>query len=324
MWNVIGQDRTVEALQRSLAAGRLSHALLLTGPARIGKTTLALELAKAVECTGEHPPCQVCVHCRQIQAGSHPDVAVIEAAEGRESIVIEQVRELRDAAALRPFQGRAKVYIIAGAAALTAQAADALLKTLEEPQPQVRLILTAIDADALPATIVSRCRVEALAPIDASAIAAALGRAGAEEPDAQRIARLARGSIGWALEARARPALIAAQEETIARLARLWDLDVTKRLRLAETLAADRRDRSATRRHLELLVLLARDLLLLACGRPAAVAAAEDLERLRTQAARLGFGRIVAYLERLRVTMERVDQNVDPRLALEALLLNLP
>src|SRR5437660_6240020 len=105
MWNVIGHERTVASLQRAIAAGRLPHALLLTGPAGIGKTTLALELAKTLECTGGEPPCQTCLHCRQITSGSHPDVVVVEAAEGKNSIVIEQVRDLRVAAALRPFQG---------------------------------------------------------------------------------------------------------------------------------------------------------------------------------------------------------------------------
>jgi hypothetical protein len=93
---------------------------------------------------------------------------------------------------------------------------------------------------------------------------------------------------------------------------------------LAETLTADRKDRSALRRQLELLVLIARDLLLLSTGRPAALVIGDEQNRLRAQAARIGFSRIITYLDRLRLTMDRVDQNVDPRLALEALFLNLP
>jgi DNA polymerase-3 subunit delta' len=324
MWTVIGHERTVTSLQRAIGTDRLPHALVFTGPSGIGKTTLALELAKALECTGANPPCQACVHCRQIASGSHPDVAVIEPPEGKTSIVIEQVRDLRDAAALRPFQGRVKVYVISGAEALTAQAADALLKTLEEPQPQVRLILTAVDLDGLPATIVSRCRVEPLGPVDAPAIAAALRREGMDGAEAERVSRLARGSIGWAFQALARPALVSTQEDAISRLTGLWDYDVAERLRLAETLTADRKDRSALRRQLELLVLIARDLLLLSTGRPAALVIGDEQNRLRAQAARIGFSRIITYLDRLRLTMDRVDQNVDPRLALEALFLNLP
>jgi DNA polymerase-3 subunit delta' len=181
-----------------------------------------------------------------------------------------------------------------------------------------------VDADGLPATVVSRCRIEPLGSVDSEGIAAELERQGMVTEEARRIARLARGNIGWALEARTRPAMVTAREESITSLARLWDLDPGERLRLAESLTADRKDRSALRRNLELLVLLGRDLLLLAAGRPAALVIEEDLERVRAQAERLGVSRIVAYLERLRVTMDRVDQNVDPRLALEALLLNLP
>jgi DNA polymerase-3 subunit delta' len=324
MWEIIGHERAVEALRRDVASDTVPHALLLTGPAGIGKTRLALELAKALNCTGAEPPCQRCLHCRQIESGSHPDVTVVEQLEGKHNIGIEQIRDLREAASLRPFQGRTKVYIVAGAEALTLNAADALLKTLEEPQPQVKLVLTAMDAEALPTTVVSRCRHLALQSVEASCIAAALLERGQEQAPVERLARLAQGNVGWALQAARQPKLAAQQEETVARLSEVLDLSLDARLRLAEQLASDRKDRSAIRRHLELLLLLARDLLLMSQGLPPQLASGQQQEALARQARRFSLAQIHAYIRSLRVAMERIDQNVDPRLTLEALLVNLP
>jgi DNA polymerase-3 subunit delta' len=324
MWDIIGQERAVDALSRAIAGGRLPHALLFTGPNGVGKTRLALELARALNCTGTEPPCGVCLHCRQIQAGSHPDVTVVERPEDKDSITIQQVRELREVASLRPFQASHKVYIIAGAEALTAQAADALLKTLEEPQPQLTLVLTAAEDDALPGTIVSRCRVIALQPVETPTIVALLERNGVDGSTAARIARLARGSVGWALEAARQPKTLKQREEMVARLAGILDLDLEERLRLVETLTGDKKERAAVRRTVEIMVLLARDLLLISQGVPPRLSSGAERARLEGQAARLDLRQIHAYLRGLQTAMRRIDQNVDPRLALEALLVAAP
>lgn len=324
MWNVVGHEQAVGALGRLLASGRLPHALLLTGPCGVGKTRLALELAKALNCTGADPPCQVCIHCRQIEAGSHPDVSVVERVEGKDSITIQQVRELRESASLRPFQGRTKVYVLTEAEALTPQAADALLKTLEEPQSRVVIVLTAIQADAVPATVVSRCRTMPLQRVPAATILQALRGAGAEPKEAERVARLACGNVGWAMNALKGPRTVTQQEELVARLAGVLDMSLDARLELAESLVADRKDRLSVRRSLEVLTLIARDLLLLAHGLPADLVAGADREILTDQSRRYSTAHIHEYLQRVRLTMARIDQNVDPRLALEALMVNLP
>lgn len=321
MWNVIGHERAVSALQRALETDRLPHALLFTGPDGAGKTHLALELARALNCVGEDPPCGSCVHCHQIEIGTHPDVSVIERVDGKENILIGQVRELRDVASLRPFQGRRKVYIISGAESLTDQAADALLKTLEEPQPQLTMILTASEAEGLPATVVSRCRVIALQPVETEVIAAALRSAGQDEAAAERLARLSRGSVGWALRAAKQPKLATQQQELAARLADLPSLDVDGRLRLIESLT-DKKDRAAVRRSVELMMVLSRDLLFIAEGLPPRFLLPEDTARFSRQAEGLNVRAIHAQMAALKAAMKRIDQNVDPRLALEAALIS--
>ncbi|HEX8916991.1 MAG TPA: hypothetical protein VF898_00670, partial [Chloroflexota bacterium] len=267
---------------------------------------------------------QRCVHCRQIDAGSHPDVTVVERAEGKESIAILQVRELRDTASLRPFQGARKVYIIAGAEALTAPAADALLKTLEEPQRQVTIILLSPDATSLPETIVSRCRLMALQPVETERLADALASRSVSRDDAEKIARLAQGSVGWALRAAKQPKILEQQAESTARLSRVLDLGMEERLRLAEEMAADRKSRVSVRRSLEILLLLARDVLLLSQNQSPRFTPPELQETLEKQARRYRLEQISMYLDAIRTAMIRIDQNVDPRLVLEALFVRLP
>ncbi len=321
MWNVIGHKRAVSALQRALETNRLPHALLFTGPEGVGKTHLALELAKALNCAGEDRPCGSCIHCHQTEIDSHPDVSVVERADGKDSIVIGQVRELRDAASLRPFQGRRKVYIIAGAEGLTDQAADALLKTLEEPQPQLTMILTASEAEGLPATVVSRCRVIPLQQVETEVIAAALRAAGQDEASSARLARLSRGRVGWALRAARQPKLATQQQELAVRLADLWSLDVDGRLLLIESLT-DKKDRAAVRRSLELMMILTRDLLFITQGLPPWFMGTDEADLLRSRGAGLSLREIHGRMAALKAAMERIDQNVDPRLSLEAALIS--
>lgn len=320
MWDIIGQADTIATLEAAIATDKLPHALLLTGPAGVGKTKLARELAKALNCTGDGPPCQTCVHCRQIEGGSHPDVSIIERADGKESVQIAQVRALREAAALRPYQGKWKVYIIAGAEVLTLQAADALLKTLEEPQPQVTMVLTAVEAESLPATVLSRCRVLPLQPVNDDVLRAALEQRGSETAEARQLARLARGNVGWALQAGKQPKIAAQRREMLERLGAVPDMDLDARLQLVESLTSDRKDRSSVRRQVELLLLLARDLLLVKGGLPPRTALDEQQEVLRRQAERLSISELSSYVQAIRRAMIRIDANVDPRLALEAAL----
>jgi DNA polymerase-3 subunit delta' len=320
MWDIIGQTEAVATLTAAIAADKLPHALLFTGSAGIGKTKLARELAKALNCTGEGPPCQTCIHCRQIEGGNHPDVSITERADGKESVQIAQVRALREAAALRPYQAKWKVYIIAGAEVLTLQAADALLKTLEEPQPQVTMVLTSVEADALPATVLSRCRIVPLHPVNDGDLAAALVTRGIADDEARMAARLARGNVGWALQAGKQPKIVVQRREMLERLGMVPDMDIDARLQLVEAITSDRRDRSSVRRQVELLLLLARDLLLIKGGLPPRTALDEQDDALRRQAERYSLTEISAYVQAIRRAMIRIDANVDPRLALEAAL----
>lgn len=154
---VVGQEKTVKALQNALQQGRVSHAYLFSGPRGTGKTSIAKIVARAVNCS--HPeegePCNQCPSCADILQGNFMDVIEIDAASNRG---IDEIRDLREKVRMLPAQGKKKVYIIDEVHMLTTEAFNALLKTLEEPPDSVIFILATTELQKIPATILSRCQ----------------------------------------------------------------------------------------------------------------------------------------------------------------------
>ena len=171
MWQVIGQEWAVSLLKHSLESDVLSHAYLFIGPQHVGKMTLAINLAQALNCGTDNKPCLECDSCRKIAAGSHSDVQVLGLAQDEEEnteaklIHTEQVKDMLHSASLPPFEGSNKVFIIDGAELLSTEAANRLLKTLEEPEAYVTFILLTTDENRLLKTVVSRCQRIELPPM---------------------------------------------------------------------------------------------------------------------------------------------------------------
>lgn len=200
-----GHERPLHLVRGALRAGRLPHALLFAGPDGVGKRAAALELAKAVNCAGpgggpaaEAPDdaCDACRPCRMADRGAHPDILVI-APEGR-SLKIDQVRELERHATLTPYAGRRRVALVDGAEAMTPQAQNAFLKTLEEPPGGAVLILISAAPTALLPTIRSRCQEVRFGPLPDAVVVDLLAAEGWDPEDAGRAAALAGGSAGQA------------------------------------------------------------------------------------------------------------------------------
>jgi DNA polymerase III delta' subunit len=227
--------------------GGMPHAVLVSGPGGVGKTTFAEDVAAALLCVNEDPavrPCRTCRACRALEHGNHPDVHrlaptgagwVIPIGGRDERGVRDLVRDL----ALLPVEGGARVAIIAAADRMTEDAQTALLKTLEEPPGGTVLLLTATDEERLLPTIRSRCVRIRLGPVARHDVEAILQDAGlAEAPMAARLARLAAGRPGDAVALARAPESLTIRSEVGRTLLDLASASRTDRLRIARDLLA--------------------------------------------------------------------------------------
>jgi len=227
---------------------RVPHAILVSGPASVGKTTLALDLAAALLCDAADPkarPCRSCAACRRVASGNHPDVHRLRPSGPGLQIRIgggeegPGVRELISELALLPAEGRARIGIVEAAHRMNESAQNALLTTLEEPPDATVIVLCADDEDRLLPTIRSRCARIRLGPVGVVPIEELLGERGvAEPPAAARLARLSGGRPGFALALASRPEAVRSREELMRRLVDLAAAGPADRLVAAPSLLA--------------------------------------------------------------------------------------
>jgi DNA polymerase-3 subunit delta' len=320
-WQTIGHEWAVELLQRSLETDRVAHAYLFSGPPQIGKTRLALDLAQALNCEQPEPPCGHCPTCLKIERGTHPDVRLIEGEGAGGSIKIAQVRQLQREAVLSPYEGHYRIFVLCRMDLATLEAANSLLKTLEEPPAQVVLILTAVQAEQLPSTVISRCQRLDLRPLARHIVEASLREKEIPISQAQLLARLAGGRLGWAFRASQDAAVLNRRQEVLAQLIQMLSADRVERLSFAWKTS---RDPLASRALIELWTTWWRDLLLVCSqgeGPIVNVDRADELQGLASQSTTI---QAWAILNALQAATAQLEANVNARLALESLLLKLP
>jgi DNA polymerase-3 subunit delta' len=320
MNNIAGHETAVQQLRRAALVGQPAQAYLFTGPPAIGKRTLAAAFARMLNCTGENPPCGTCRACRLIVDDRHPDVRTIQTDNNL--IKIDQIRELQRSASLAPVEARWRVFLLPNVERATREAANSLLKTLEEPPAHVVLLLTATDARALLPTVVSRCRVVPLRPLAIDRVQTVLEDRWHVEPErAALLARLSGGRVGWAVAALEDSAILDRRQAEIGTLASVAGAGRVDRLDMAYRLSRDEKHLAET---LALWLSWWRDLMLVKTGTVQAVTNADHLPTLQSQAAGYALQQIAGTIHAIQQTIRQIDANVNTRLALEVLLLNMP
>lgn len=337
MWDIYGHEWAIEQLRSNIRSNRVAHAYLFAGPPGIGKSLLALRMAQALNCERQMgDPCLQCRACRRIEHGSHPDVRVAgmatqaaaakaDEAVRQKELKIATIREWQHDIALRPYEAAWRVLILHDAERLSEEAANAMLKTLEEPPDYATLLLVAHSSELLP-TIVSRCRVLRLRPLPREQVAAALQARGATPELATELAAWSGGRIGWAISVLVDPAAQAARREQLAELIGLAEQDLSVGLRWAEQRAKEYRagEQETALAWLELWQSWWRDVVYVAAGCDEAVTNVDRRAELAAVARRVTPATALAFLQQIIAAAQQLRENVNPQLALEHLVLHLP
>ena len=315
---ILGHKKQAEIIKKALDSNTLPHAYLFAGIGGIGKRRMALKLAAALQCNDlESRPCGTCAGCRKIKEGNHPDLIELE-ADGK-FIKIEQIRGLQKRLGLKPFEGKATICIIDGAEKMNQAAANALLKTLEEPSQDTYLILLTGNIRQVIPTIISRCRKLGFNPLSSDDIYSILIKdKSIDEKDALAAARISEGSIGKAIE------LIenfdAKEREDMFKLV-IDFKNVDEIFSISEKFA--KKDGAAKLNDfIDMLKFFLRDLLLFKSGikKDKLLNIASD-EILKKGAGSFSASALIEIFETVAKTETAIKMNVNKRLALEHMLL---
>ena len=320
--SLIGNDVIKKLLTRAISENRIAHALLFAGPRGVGKYQFAMALAQALNCdrpTGGDA-CGECVPCRKIAANEHLDVETFK-PDGQ-FIKIEPMRDLAEKAQYRPYEGRRRVYIIDEADRLNPQAANSILKTLEEPPECTAVVLVTSKPYSLLETIRSRCQMLNFAPLGREEMEAVLRESNKlSAEDVSLVARLAQGSIG-----RAREIDVEGYKRIRAAMIELLDAmilsgDTVRLLNAAEYLGR-KIEREEFEAHLDVLLVLLQDLVYLKVGEsPDSLTNADAAGRLARVAEVISFDRINEVSDGIEKVLQSLVRNVNRQLAMEAVLL---
>jgi DNA polymerase III subunit delta' len=324
-WSMIGHEWAVDLLAEHVAKGRERHAYLITGPQGVGRKTLALRFAQSLNCPNPPTPgqpCLKCSTCKRLGAMQHPDLFVVQAENEGEILRIDQVRVLQHSLSLAPYEARYRVALLLRFEEANTNTANAMLKTLEEPPPQVVVILTAKSIESLLPTIVSRCEVLRLRPLsidETSTGLQKLKRVPVEEAD--KLAHIAGGRPGYALRLFEQARLFEQRQSWLEELLRLLASSRTERFAFARE-SVDNPDDLRS----ELLVWLTfwRDVLISSAGLTSALTNLDYSPKIIQLAEEVGLQNALFFVNAIESTLERIDRNVNPRLALEVLLMDYP
>ncbi len=324
-WGMLGHEWAVDLLRGHLANGRMRHAYLITGPQGVGRQTLALRMTQGLNCPqppNPGTPCQTCHTCQRIERMQHPDLAVVAAEEVGGTLKVDQVRELQRGISLAPYEAPFKIALFLRFEEANPNAANALLKTLEEPPPQVVLFLTAQDTETLLPTIVSRCEVIRLRALPLEEVSQGMQTMwGIPDDEARLLAHLSNGRPGYAHWLSQNAAYREQRATWLDDHQRLLSENRTERFQYAEKLA---KDRAGFFQVLQTWLSLWRDVLLKVSGSQTPITNLDYENEIDRLAKIIPLERAREMASNLELTKSRLERYTNARLTAEVLLLNLP
>ena len=324
-WGIVGHEWAVELLQGHLVNERSRHAYLITGPKGVGRRTLALRMTQGLNCPqpiSPGNPCRQCRTCQRIERMQHPDLNVVQAEEVGGTLKVDQIRELLRGLFLAPYEAPYKIALLLRFEEANPNAANALLKTLEEPPPQVKLFITAQDAESLLPTIVSRCELIHLRPLPLEKVSQGLQNQGdISSNQAQLLAHISNGRPGYALWLHEKPEILSQRNKLLDDHQHLLTAGRVERFNYAENLV---KDKTALFQTLRIWLTLWRDVMLRVSGSIAPISNLDrekDIERISSQVDLLTAKDM---LDKFETTQKRLERYTNTRLTTEVFMLNLP
>jgi DNA polymerase-3 subunit delta' len=324
-WGMLGHQWAVNLLRGNLARGRMRHAYLFIGPEGVGRRTLAIRMVQALNCIRQPAPgepCGECHTCDRIARMEYPDLAIVQAERRGGTLKVDQVRDLQRSLALAPYEGRYRVALLLRFEEAHRSASNALLKTLEEPPPQVVMLLTANNVERLLPTIVSRCEVIRLRPVPLETVVQGLHTTWKiPQKKAENLAHISGGRPGYAIRLFQNPEHMTQRLTWIEEQYHLINASRVERFDYIDPLY---KDKERLRSILLVWISLWRDVLLAATGAPTPITNLDQTRQVESLAERFGLDTARKFILSLERTINLLERNVNPRLVVEILMLDMP
>ena len=312
-------------LKEHVLHGRIRHAYLFTGPQGVGRRTLALRFAQAINCPQtdtDGEPCMQCPTCLRIDRMQHPDLMVIKSDPDSKVLKVDQVRTLQRALSLSPYEARYKIALLLRFEEANQNAANALLKTLEEPASKVILLLTADNPENLLPTIVSRCEVLRLSPLSLEDVNEGLQTKWEIPPDRSRLlAHLSGGRPGYALKFFHQPELLEQRKKWLDDLHQLLKTNRVGRFAYAKDISKDKEFATSV---LETWLIYWHDLLIGASRASIPIVNIDRVNEISAISQQIDLSIAQKTVSAIERTIALFDRNANLRLATEVLMLDLP
>jgi len=331
-WDILGHEWAVNLLREHVKRDQLRHAYLFTGPRGIGRRTLAIRFAQAINCQepdslGE--PCLQCQTCKQLGKLQHPDLSVVQAEVEGENLKVDAIREVQYSLALHPYVSRYRIALFLRFEEATMQAMNALLKTLEEPNSRVIILITAESVEELLPTIVSRCQLIRLRPVAMEKIQESLrNNTNLSDEESLLLAYISNGRPGIALNLSQQPDILQQRKEWLDDLFRLMSASLVERFDFAETfLILNPKkilDRSKFRNLLQVWLPYWRDVLIKNMKADIPVTNIDRENEIEKVSSHLEILSIYQMINNIERALDLLSKNVNGRLIAEIIMMDLP